>query len=246
MTPFQSSFRAALLDPSAPVPDGLIGPAQAPAGKRFDVYRNNVVFSLTMALRAAFPLVFRLLGAEKFDLMAQEFLRLYPPASPLMMDYGAQMPQFLAGFSALTHVGYLADCAGLDIAMRASYHAPNAGPLLLTASALALAEIGQAQLRLAPSARMLRSVWPIFDIWRFNFEQDAPKPQARAQDVLIIRPTYDPVPIALPVGAFDWITALQNGADFETAHDLALAQEPQFNLATALAAIVPHPALVMV
>ena len=44
------SFARALLDPSAGVPAGLLRPDGAPAARRFDIYRNNVVASLVDAL----------------------------------------------------------------------------------------------------------------------------------------------------------------------------------------------------
>ena len=41
----QTQFVTALLDPEAATPEGLLGPNNAPAGKRFSVYRNNVAVS---------------------------------------------------------------------------------------------------------------------------------------------------------------------------------------------------------
>jgi hypothetical protein len=39
----QRAFATAILDPDSPIPRGLIGPDGEPGGKRFAVYRNNVV-----------------------------------------------------------------------------------------------------------------------------------------------------------------------------------------------------------
>jgi hypothetical protein len=41
----QTGFATALLDPARPAPEGLVNPFGGPAGKRFDVYRNNVAVS---------------------------------------------------------------------------------------------------------------------------------------------------------------------------------------------------------
>ena len=66
MTVSQTTFQAAMLDPAAPVPTGLVNPDGAAASKRFDVYRNNVAVSLSDALEAAFPVVRKLVGDEFF------------------------------------------------------------------------------------------------------------------------------------------------------------------------------------
>ncbi|MCY4501644.1 MAG: DNA-binding domain-containing protein, partial [Alphaproteobacteria bacterium] len=55
MPDYQSAFVEALLDPAKPVPAGLVRPDGLPAGRRFDIYRNNVVVALIEALGEAFP-----------------------------------------------------------------------------------------------------------------------------------------------------------------------------------------------
>ncbi len=55
--PDQTTLRRAILDPLATVPDGITDDRGRPALRRFAVYRNNVVVSLTEALETAFPVV---------------------------------------------------------------------------------------------------------------------------------------------------------------------------------------------
>ncbi|MCA0869999.1 DNA-binding domain-containing protein [Seohaeicola saemankumensis] len=235
----QSTFTTALLDPGQQTPEGLLDGQGLPAGKRFNVYRNNVAVSLTEALHSAFPVIARLLGKENMDGLAGMYLRAHPPSSPLMMFYGASFPAFLAGMAQLSHLGYLPDVARLELAMRHAYHAADADPidpdLLARTDPEALM---QATVTLAPAVRLLRSDWPVFDIWRFNTEPDAPKPAAIAQDVLITRPDFDPVPQPLSPGGADWIAALQRGEPIGAAHDAALAATPDFDLAASLALLL--------
>ncbi|WP_417722262.1 putative DNA-binding domain-containing protein [Salipiger sp.] len=220
MTP--RAFHAALLDPARPVPEGLTDGAGAPAGRRFAVYRNNVAVSLTEALETGFPVVRALLGEGNFARVAGLFLRRHPPESPLMMRYGAAFPAFLAGLEALEGMGYLPDCARLDLAMRRSYHAADARPVdaaeLMTPDGTALAGL---RIALAPAAILLRSPWPIHALRRLALEPGAPPPPAEAQDVLILRPDYDPAPHLLPPGGGAFVAALRDGKDFGTALDRA-------------------------
>ncbi|MBP0650496.1 putative DNA-binding domain-containing protein, partial [Mycobacterium tuberculosis] len=62
----QAAIAAALVAPDRPVPAGLEGRDGRPAGRRFAVYRNNVVVSLIDALAARFPVVAMLVGDAFF------------------------------------------------------------------------------------------------------------------------------------------------------------------------------------
>ena len=46
----QKEFGAAILNPQAALPSGLVGPDGEPSLRRFSVYRNNVVVGLVDAL----------------------------------------------------------------------------------------------------------------------------------------------------------------------------------------------------
>ncbi|MEL7164122.1 MAG: DNA-binding domain-containing protein [Pseudomonadota bacterium] len=242
--PTQQEFRAALLDPDHAIPNGLVDGAGAPTVKRFNVYRNNVTVALIEALRTAFPVLRKLLGDANFDQLAPLYVRAHPPKSPLMMHYGAEMPAFLAGLATLAHIPYLADVARLELALRRSYHAADA-------PALAAERLGsvppdallQAKLHLAPAVMLIRSQWPLFDIWRYTTVADAAKPQAVAQSVLITRVEYDPTPHPLTTAQAAWIAAKMQGAALQQAQDAAAATDPEFDLTSLLGLLLAQGAL---
>jgi hypothetical protein len=231
----QPEFRAALLDPNAPPPAGLSDPQGRPAGRRFDVYRNNVTQGLTDALTTSFPILVKLLGEEFFRAMARQYQRAHPPTSPLMMFYGNEMPAFLEVFAPVAHLGYLPDVARLELALRHSYHAADHAPVAPeTLAALAPEEFLAARLTLAPSLRLIRSGWPLHAIWRANTEPNSPDPEARAEDVLVTRINYDPRPQLLPQSAAPFLEALIRGNS--VAEAITTAEE--FDLTTMLSLLL--------
>lgn len=218
MTPDQTTFHDALLDPAAAIPGGLSDSEGRPAGRRYNVYRNNVAVSLTEALHTAFPTIVRLIGAENMDGLAGLYLRAHPPRTPLMMQYGTALPEFITTLPQLEHLAYLPDIARLDLAMRQSYHAADAPPVKPAELDLTPEALLRSVATLAPSLRLLRSPWPIHAIWAFANDPNAPKPTGGAQEILITRPIYDPAVHLLPPGGADFLTALARGTPLGAAH----------------------------
>ena len=240
----QDQFRAALLDSAQPVPDGLVDANHGPAGRRFNVYRNNVAVSLTEAMHQAFPVITKLLGPQNMDGLAGIFLRQHPPASPLMMHYGQAFPEFLAGMQQLSHLGYLPDVARLELALRRSYHAADSTPIAAEELAIDPEALMAATVGFAPAMELIRSDWPIASIWTFNTVDGSPKPQAVAEDVVITRVEFDPEPHVLPPGGADWILALQSGKTIGEAHEIAEGLSPGFDLGATLALLLQGGAII--
>lgn len=245
MTHAQETFIRALLNPVHPVPEGLVDGAAHGAGRRFDVYRNNVATSLAEAICVGFPVITRLIGQQNMNVLAGAFLRAHPPDDPIMMHYGAVFPQFLADSPQLAHLGYLPDVARLELAIRRSYHAGDTPPIAPERMADIPPEaLLQAGIRFAPAVHLVRSDWPIHDIWQFNTNDNAAKPQAGAQDVLITRPEFDPLVLLLPNGGGDWIQSLMLGNTIGTALDAACTKTPEFDMTSPLTLLLQGGAIV--
>ena len=208
----QSQFRAGLLDPSLPAPKGLANPDGTQASKRFDVYRNNVAVSLTEALIAAFPVIYKLVGDKFFRAMSGVYLRKHPPSSPLMMYYGDKMPQFLRRFDPAKSLPYLSDMARVELAMRHSYHAADATPIDAQALAsLAPEKLMGTKFTFATATHVLPSDFPTYSIYRANTVADAPKAVMRPEAMLVTRPQFDPKQTLISAASATCIASLMEG-----------------------------------
>ena len=209
----------ALLDPEAAVPAGLVDTDGRAAGKRFDVYRNNVVVSLSEALAAGFPVIEKLVGPQFFAAMAGVFVRAEPPRSPVLTMYGATFPAFLETFPPVAHLPYLADTARLEYALREAYHAADAAPV--APERFQDPRLLEARLTLAPATRLVASRYPVHAIWRANTEPGAPPASGGAQAVLVTRPDWDPKPVVVPHAAGQFVAHLLDGYNFQEALEAA-------------------------
>ncbi|MEM7438498.1 MAG: DNA-binding domain-containing protein [Pseudomonadota bacterium] len=231
----QLAFTTALLDPDVDVPEGLIGPDGRPAGKRFNVYRNNVIVSLMDAMEDAFPVISKLIGLQNFRNLARIFVKDFPPASPLLMFYGAEFPEFLESFEPLGHVPYLADVARLELARRDAYHAADVVPVSPNAlSAVTPERLMDSHFDLAPALQMVASPYPIVTLWHFNMTEGAPKPTPAAEVALITRPQLDLEMQVIGADAAAFLAALQENLTLGEAYESGLTISEDFDLSAAI------------
>lgn len=240
----QSDFIKAVFDAELDTPEGLCNPEGTPATKRFSVYRNNVAASLTEALEVTFPTVQKLVGEAFFKAMAGVFLRQHPPDSPLLMQYGTKMPDFLARFEPVIHLGYLPDVARIELALTQSYHGADVTAIEIeilqniAPDALLLAKI-----QLAPSVHLIRSQWPAASLYHVNNNPDAPDPAMQPEDALITRAEFDPIVTTLPSGAGAFIQALMQAKTMGQAVKIATIDSAGFDLGQILGLLLSTGAI---
>lgn len=236
-----AAFVAALTTRQAPsVPKGLTTRRGAPDARRFAIYRNNVHVSLVEALGKRFPVAARLVGDDFFRGMAREFVQAVKPRSPVLLEYGAEFPAFVAAFAPADTVPYLADVARIEVAVSESYHAAEAPVLDMAAmAALDPERLGDMVIEAHPGVRLVGSAFPVGTIWS-NHQSEPVKPVAEwaGEDVLITRPKARiGLTVLLPADA-SFVAALLSGRSFAQAAEAAIAADAAFDFGRALVALI--------
>jgi hypothetical protein len=240
-SPFAAAFASALLEPGRAVPAATIGPNGKAAGKRYNVYRNNVTVSLIDALAAVFPATMRITGVDFFRTMARFHVRAAPPASPLLFEYGREFPRFIESYEHAGQMPWLADVARIERAWLDSYHAADAEPLAPQALASIEAErLPGIVLTPHPAARIVRSQYPAVTIFAAN-RSVGPVSRIEAsgpEDALITRPRLDVTVRRLPSGGAVFLENLMEGESLGTAAAAAISESQDFDLAANIEGIL--------
>ena len=238
---YAAGFAATLLEPGRAPPAVVSGPNGKAAGKRYNIYRNNVTVSLINTLMATFPATMRVTGVDFFRAMARFHVRATPPTSPLLFEYGHDFPNFIEHYEYAKAMPWLADVARIERAWLDAYHAADAEPL----SPQALASIPAEQLAdtvLTPhsATRILRSPFPAVTIFvanRIDGPGDLTK-ETEPEDALVTRPHLEVILRRLPPGGAVFLTRLIAGETFGAAAELAFADFPQFDLSANIAGMI--------
>jgi len=245
----QAGVRRALLDGDAGDLGGEIVEDGLDAGARLAIYRHHVLASLTEALASTYPVVCRLVDRRFFAYAADAFIRRHPPAGPCLFEYGAALPEFLAGFPPCRHLAYLPDVARLEWAMNVAAHAEDVvalGPAAL--AGLDPARAGELVFAFDPSLSLVRSPWPVDRIWRANQPDGDGAVDVDAGGVRLEIRRYrgDVVFRPLTEATYAFRRALLDAERLDVAAERALAVEPAFDLEQALGALVEDGVLTAV
>ena len=162
--------------------------------KRCAVYRNNVHHSLVQALADSFPVVQQLVGEDFFTLMAKEYLYLSPPQSPVLLEFGAQFPEFVRRLEAAESLAYLADVASLELLWQQAYHGADApsvdGQYFADIPAESLYESSPV---CHPTLQLIHSEYSIGSIWQAHQDQQTNE-QLNIEGpewLIVVRPEYE-------------------------------------------------------
>ena len=179
------------------------------------IYRNNVLFSLTEALAAQYPVVKRLVGDAFSQALARNFVFNYPPVNAALTFYGEQMPAFIASHEHCRSLVYLSDVARLEFLCQQSLHAADRqtlDPVLL--STLDTDTLLHLPLPTLPCVKLMESAWPVHRIRAANRAGSDEEIQISndGKSALLIHRENDSVKVrtlAFPV--FCFLQALQQG-----------------------------------
>lgn len=230
---FQDEFERALLEPEV----DLSGTVRALASQRgFAVYRNTVMKGCIDALQANYPAILRLVGEEWFRAAAAVFVRAHLPRQPMLVDYGAELAAFLAGFPPAAELPYLADVARVDRFWTEAHVASDA-PALAPRALAGVSAPALSNVRLHPHVSA-RWAWfatqPIATLWRRNrradFLDQAEEIAWRGEGILIVRPQDVVLDVSLDAAGCAFMDACAVRATLGEAVSSALSADSRADL----------------
>jgi hypothetical protein len=204
------------------------------------IYRNNMLVTLTAALKATFPVVCRLVDDRFFEYAANAFIRHHLPAGPCLVLYGNDFPDFLANFPPAATLDYLPDVARLEWTISRVLHAPyTESSIPLAFLAAVHGDPAQIRLQMQAACQYAASPHPIDQIWQFNQRgiDAAEIPLDRRPARLEVRRADGLHLTGLPPAVWTFRSRIAGGAALGLAAGEALAIAPDFDLARALATL---------
>jgi hypothetical protein len=169
-------------------------PAEVNASERVAVYADGFPARLREALAEAYPAVEHVVGPDAFGALAHGYARFAFLSSYNLNDAGGLFPEFLSRDPLTGRLPFLPDLARLEWSVTRAFHSAAEPPL--DAAALAgwsMETWARGVLRFQPAVAVVRSAWPIVDVWRHR--ETAPEEididlRDRPQQALVSRPGF--------------------------------------------------------
>ena len=238
----QRQIAEALLAWKVPALQGPVTPNCALSVRGWAVHRNNLIVGLTTTLEEAFPAITRIVGAQFFGAMARAYIEREPPSSPILAQYGAGFPNFIASFDPAAALPYLPDVGRIEWAWSEAYNAAEASPLEVADFAgIKAVDFSGVRLALHPSVRLVRSRQPALTIWRMNVNDGVPHPvdlEAGGEDALVIRAGAHVEVRSVPPGGAEFVLSLAAGRSVAEATAISTGADSRFDLLGNLAALI--------
>ena len=241
----QRGFADAMLGRNDDAAHWVIG-AGLPPSARLQVYANAITGTQIETLRATYPAVLALVGAEFFEAAAARYRLQHPSTRGNLQAFGGAFADFLAAMPEAAALAYLPDVARLEWLRQQSALAADAAPLDPAAQAAALDAASPLQLVLHPSLRLLASAHPVLTIWRYA---TAPadgrlRLDGHGEQVALWRDGGAVAMAALDAASHACIAALAAGRALDTAHAEGLAADAHFELAACLRSLLDQGLIV--
>lgn len=195
------------------------------------VYQNNLLASAFRSLSIAYPCTQQLIGDEALKVLAAMHLQQEPLQTADWSDFGHLLAKIIASNEAFESYPYLSDVARYEALIFESERSRD--ELFDQASVFKLQEsdIDNVYIRFQESFRILKSPYPIEDIYRANLSEAVDTDQylqsakeKLEQDeyeerLMIYRCRYKAHSIAVAKNEFAFITACINGLSIGAALD---------------------------
>lgn len=235
---FMQGFAQALHDPDSPIDSALLEQIEDGkdliAAQRVQVYRANVLGARIRSLENIYRYTQKILGEAYFGQLARAFCIAHPSFDRDLDHCGALFPAWLEEQieqrDELQDYVYLADFVRLELAHQQAQFAPDASVFDFAAFQTAASEPSRVRFALAPSVTLLRSAWPIEEVWSINQGEQAQNIEfdGQVRRLAIARRDLETEHHLLAEPAFGLLLAIQQGHSLE---QLAQAGEAIENLA---------------
>lgn len=207
-----------------------LNPQRSHAGEdRLPVYAGGYRARTRESLAESFEAIANVIGDKQFGELSKAYAQNFPSHDYNLSLMGRHLPEFLIKYSLTEKLPFLPDLAILEWCVALAFHAklnPPVDPSML--NKVSINEWDKARFSFQPSVFVVRSSWPIGDIWETRAK---PREEididiaSRPQNLLIFRDQFRVICKLVDVTQAEILQLLLDGQPLGSACSRIAAQE---------------------
>ncbi len=136
--------------------------------KAIKLYRLNLIFTASRALKVTYPVLTQLIGEEALNYLAKKMLVRFPPDTGDWADWGEHLTELILNSPLYQKYPYLTDMATLEWKMHLSGRAPYNSLNISSLNHLKTTNLNNLSIVFSPAVHLVTSQFPIAFIWRLH------------------------------------------------------------------------------
>jgi hypothetical protein len=170
----QNEFQQFLLDKPSIIETQIVSSAKVPASQRLDIYRDAYFLRFLEVLTQDFPLLYTVLGDDKFEQLAREYINNFPSTYRSIRWFDKNLAHFMYDNEKYLQQPYLAEIAAFEWALTEAFDASDSVSIEVnTIAAIPFDKWPEMDFKLHPSLRRLKLQWDIIPLWS-AFQESKP------------------------------------------------------------------------
>jgi hypothetical protein len=199
--------------------------------KNIQIYKENMIYTMSTAIKKPYPLIFNLLGEKLFNQITQYYIEYYPSYKNTLHNYGEYFPDFLKNYFS-TDYPYLIEIANFEWMSHMVLHA-KAHPPLDNKALEKISEDEYDHLRFIfhPACALKKFRYPILELIKTcHLHHSITETKEKPINLLILRRKMSLFFVELNTADFNFLLALQKNKSLTYALKSALSVDSEFKL----------------
>lgn len=216
--------------------------------ERLAIYKNNTLHSLSESVVDLYPSIEHVVGRDFLIATAKEYLKVSPPHSAALLNFGLDFPDFLATFEHTKNYAYFPDLARIDMLRHQAYHATDETPLTVDQiQQIPLEELAQSQVQLPQSCHLLTSKFKTYSLWESIRAQSEDKIHIDGMEsTLIYREDLHVKTAQISQEAYYFLTKIKNRHTLGSSLEETLTEHTDCNTSELFALLINYQLIISI
>jgi hypothetical protein len=185
----QQGFQKYILTENLEIEKEIASTPKVLASERLNIYRDGYYLRLLEVLESDYPVLYKLIGCEKFDHIGRGYSDAYTSSYRSVRWFGKYLADYLKKINQSIELSWQSELALFEWLLTEAFDAPNSLMLTIEEMAKMIPEKWPVmRFKLQPSLRRFSATWNITQLWQANIEDKGDQEDHKKEKLKNLKP----------------------------------------------------------